>query len=65
MTYYERAVALDSTFGLAWAQLGRATASYYFNVTPNPASADAARRAAERAIALAPDRPESQLALGS
>jgi serine/threonine-protein kinase len=65
ITYYERAVALDSTFGLAWAQLGRANASYYYNVTPNPASADAARRAAERAIALAPDRPESQLALGS
>jgi TolB-like protein/Flp pilus assembly protein TadD len=65
ITYYERAVALDSTFGLAWAQLGRANASYYGNVTPNPASADAARRAAERAIALAPDRPESQLALGS
>ncbi len=65
ITYYERAVALDSTFGLAWAQLGRANAAYYFNVTPNPASADAARRAAERAIALAPDRAESQLALGS
>jgi eukaryotic-like serine/threonine-protein kinase len=65
ITYYERAVALDSTFGLAWAQLGRANASYYYNVTPNPASADAARRAAERAIALAPDRPESQLAMGS
>jgi serine/threonine-protein kinase len=65
ITYYEQAVALDSTFGLAWAQLGRANASYYYNVTPNPASADAARRAAERAIALAPDRPESQLAMGS
>jgi serine/threonine protein kinase/TolB-like protein/Tfp pilus assembly protein PilF len=64
ITYYERAVALDSAFGLAWAQLARANASYYFNVTPNPASADAARRAAERAIALAPDRPESQLAIG-
>jgi TolB-like protein/Tfp pilus assembly protein PilF len=65
ITYYERAVALDSIFGLAWAQLSRAHASYYYNVTPNPASADAARRAAERAIALAPDRPESQLAMGS
>ena len=48
ITYYEQAVALDSTFGLAWAQLGRAHASYYYNVTPNPTSADAARRAAER-----------------
>jgi serine/threonine protein kinase/tetratricopeptide (TPR) repeat protein len=65
ITYYEQAVALDSTFGLAWAQLSRANASHYFNVTPNPTSADAARRAAERAIALAADRPESQMAIGS
>jgi serine/threonine-protein kinase len=65
ITYYGQAVALDSTFGLAWAQLARANASYYFNVTPNPASADAARRAAERAMALAPERPESQLAIGT
>ena len=65
ITYYEQAVALDSTFALAWAQLARAHASYYYNVTPNPISADAAKRAAERAIALAPDRPESQLAIGN
>jgi eukaryotic-like serine/threonine-protein kinase len=65
ITYYERAVALDSTFALAWAQLSRANASYYYNVTPNPTSAEAAGRAAERAIALAADRPESQLAIGS
>jgi TolB-like protein/Tfp pilus assembly protein PilF/predicted Ser/Thr protein kinase len=65
ITYYEQAVALDSTFGLAWAQLARANASYYFNVTPNPANADAARRAAEQAMALAPERPESQLAIGT
>jgi eukaryotic-like serine/threonine-protein kinase len=65
ITYYEQAVALDSTFGLAWAQLALANASYYYNVTPNPTSANAARRAADRAVALAPDRPESQLAIGS
>jgi serine/threonine-protein kinase len=64
ITYYEQAVALDSSFGLAWAQLGRANAGYYYNVVPNPASADAAKRAAERAVALASDRPESHLALG-
>ncbi len=62
--FYEQAVALDSTFAQAWAQLARAQAQYYFNVIPTPAAADAARRAAERAAALAPDRPESQLALG-
>jgi len=65
ITYYERAVALDSTFALAWAQLALAHALYYYNVTPNPTSDDAARRAAARAIALAPDRPESQLATGT
>ena len=62
---YERAVTLDSTFVEAWAQLARANASYYYNVTPTPAGAEAARRAAERAIALAPGRAESQLALGT
>jgi serine/threonine protein kinase/Tfp pilus assembly protein PilF len=65
ITYYEQAVALDSTFALAWAQLGRAHATYYYNVTPNPTSAEAAKRAADRAVALAPDRPESQLAVGA
>ncbi len=65
ITYYERAVALDSTFALAWAQLGRAHATYYYNVTPNPTSDDGARRAAERAAALAPDRPETHLAVGT
>jgi len=65
IAYYEQAVALDSTFAQAWAQLARANAAYYYNITPNPASADASRRAAERAVALAPGRPESQLAIGS
>jgi serine/threonine-protein kinase len=62
--FYEQAVALDSTFAQAWAQLARAQAQYYYNVIPTPAAADAARRAAERAAALAPGRPEAQLALG-
>ena len=61
---YEQAVALDSTFLPAWAQLARARASLYFNSTPTPALADEARRAAERARSLGPDRPEGQLALG-
>jgi TolB-like protein/cytochrome c-type biogenesis protein CcmH/NrfG len=65
ITYYEQAVALDSTFAQAWAHLALAHASYYFNVTPNPTDAEAARRAADRAVALAPDRPESQWALGT
>jgi serine/threonine protein kinase/TolB-like protein/Tfp pilus assembly protein PilF len=65
ITYYEQAVALDSAFAQAWANLSLAQSAYYFNVTPNPTSADAAGRAAERAKALAPDLPASQLAMGS
>jgi serine/threonine protein kinase/tetratricopeptide (TPR) repeat protein len=61
---YERAVALDSTFAPAWAQLARAHAQYYYEVTPTSVGAARAHFAVERAIALAPGRPESQLALG-
>jgi TolB-like protein/Tfp pilus assembly protein PilF len=60
---YEQAVALDSTFFLAWAHLARAQAALYFNSTPTPARAEAARRAAERAVSLAPHRPEGHHAL--
>jgi tetratricopeptide (TPR) repeat protein len=62
--FYEQAVALDSAFVEAWAQLARVHAALYVNSTPTPAGAEAARRAAERAVALAPDRPEGRLALG-
>ena len=64
MAFYEQAVALDSAFGLAWAQLSRAQSLLYANSTPSPATGAAARLAAERALALAPGRPESYLALG-
>jgi len=64
IAFYEQAVALDSTFAEAWAELARTQAWYYNLGTPVPAAGEAARRAAERAAALAPGRPESQLALG-
>ncbi len=63
INYYEQAVALDSTFAVAWAALGRAQESFYYNVTPTPGSAAAAKSAADRSIALAPGRPEGWLAL--
>ncbi len=62
--YYEQAVALDSTFVEAWAQLSRAYTMIYVNTTPAPAVATAARRAAQRAIALAPASGEARFALG-
>jgi eukaryotic-like serine/threonine-protein kinase len=61
---YEQAVALDSTFIQAWARLAQAQAILYSNATPTPAGAEAARRAARRALALAPTKPEGHRALG-
>lgn len=63
LPYYEQAVALDSNFALAWAQLSRAHGYVYASIIPTPADAEAARGAAERAVALAPNRPEGHLAL--
>jgi tetratricopeptide (TPR) repeat protein len=37
----------------------------YFNSTPTPALAERARQAGEKAVALAPNRPEGYLALGN
>jgi len=61
---YEQAVALDSTFVSAWAQLARVRAALYFNSTPSPDLATQARKATERAQALGPDQPEAKRALG-
>jgi len=62
--YYEQAVALDSTFALAWAQLARAHASAYYNGTGIKADAEQARVASDRAVGLAPNRAESHNAVG-
>jgi tetratricopeptide (TPR) repeat protein len=58
-------VALDSAFVRAWAQLSRAHAILYSSTLIAPALAEAARRAAEHALSLAPTRPEGHQALGS
>ena len=62
--FYERAVSLDSTFAQAWSQLSRARTSLYSNGVPDQALGEAARVAAERARALAPDDPLVYLATG-
>jgi serine/threonine-protein kinase len=63
--FYQQAVALDSSFVTAWAQLARARALLYINGTPTPELAAQARQAAERAQAFGPGRPEGPQALGT
>jgi len=62
--YYEQAVALDSSFAVAWAQLAWAHAIVYYNGAAAPADAEQARLASRRAAQLAPNRPESHNAVG-
>jgi serine/threonine-protein kinase len=63
--YYQRAVTLDSSFALAWAQLSRAYSFLYWNAPDHSAAAMAAQRAAERSLALAPKGGDGYLALGN
>ena len=57
-------MALDSGFVSAWAQLSRLHSFLYYNGSLSVADARVALAAAQRATALAPDAPESHLALG-
>ena len=63
---YERAVQLDPKFAIAWARLSREEAALYVNGndTAPDARRDAAKRALENAQKLAPNSPETLLALG-
>src|SRR5437870_4075099 len=62
--FYEQAVALDPSFALAWARVSTLSANLFWFSTPVPELAERAREAANKAVALAPDRPEGYLALG-
>ena len=64
ISFYGRAVTLDSSFVPAWTQLARAHATLYASSTPSPTEAEQARRATERAHALGINRPDGSLALG-
>jgi eukaryotic-like serine/threonine-protein kinase len=63
--FYEQAVALDPDFAQAWARIAMANSLLYSNGLPTPAIAERARQAGEKALALAPDRPEGYLAFGT
>ncbi len=61
---FQQAVALDSEFGLAYAELAKAHARLYFmrtDLSEDPLRL--ARDAADKAMELAPDSPEVRLAL--
>jgi eukaryotic-like serine/threonine-protein kinase len=62
ITYYEQAVALDSGFVGAWAQLSRAHSLLYYRGSTSDAPASLG--AAQRATALAPNAVETHLAMG-
>ena len=62
--FYERAVALDPDFALAWARLSYARAMLYFNGQPSAELAKAARTAAARAVSLGTSPVEADIALG-
>jgi TolB-like protein/Tfp pilus assembly protein PilF len=62
---YQAAVKLDPSFALAWARLSCAQSEYYWlGHDPSPAGLAAAKNAADRALALDPNLPETHLALG-
>src|SRR4029077_4218107 len=63
----ERAVQLDPNFAIAWAQLSRMNAQVYFHDRVSALAdrfRDPAKRALENAQKLAPNSPETLLALG-
>ena len=53
---FQQAVERDSTFAMAWARLA-ANKAYYLSVVPGSVDDGSARKALERAMALAPDAP--------
>jgi serine/threonine protein kinase/Tfp pilus assembly protein PilF len=62
---YQEAVKLDPSFALAWAYLSSAQSrNYWLGLDPSPARLAAAKDAADRALALDPNLPETHLALG-
>jgi tetratricopeptide (TPR) repeat protein len=65
LTQYERAIARDPKFALAYARLAETHSRvYHFNVDRSERRVELARAAAETAVRLAPDLADARLALG-
>ncbi len=60
---FEKAIALDPSFALAYAQLSQLQSWIYFSIDPTRARLEQARGAANDAMRLQPDLPEARLAL--
>jgi TolB-like protein/Flp pilus assembly protein TadD len=65
LAFYQQAVALDPAFAMAWSKVSRSCSFLYDNTTPTLELKGCARQAAEKAVALAPDRLEGYAALGN
>ncbi len=65
VAFYEQAVALDPGFVKAWSELSIDNSTLYSKGVPSPEVAQRAQRAAEKAIAIAPNSSEGYGALGS
>ena len=65
LAFYEQSVALDPGFAQGWARVSAASSLLYANGLPDPHLAERAREAAEKALAIAPGRPEGYHALGN
>jgi TolB-like protein/Flp pilus assembly protein TadD len=61
---YEKAIRLDPNFALAQARLSHLEAWTFYAIEPLPVRSQKARTAAEDALRLQPDLPESHLAMG-
>src|SRR5205814_6635253 len=61
---YEKAIRLDPNFALAEARLSHMESWMFYAIEPLAARAQKARTAAEAALRLQPDLPESHLAMG-
>src|SRR5262249_9763419 len=64
LLFYEQAVALDPTFAEAWARISVASSLIYYDGIARPEIKERALLGSQKAIALAPGRPEGFVAAG-